>query len=391
MTEKTPIRILFVSEPGRYGVFLVVQQLIRFMHTRHPEISVDLAYSSRRSWPATAELAEEVRAHGGEAIDLNVGNAPELRDFPALLHLRKLIRRRRPQLIHCHSSKAGGLCRLLAALPGMPPVLYSPNAYYGMAKTGGKKEKFFNWIESWFGRTGHSHVVSADERRFGLEILKLPPRSLILINNGIATERFTAADAGQKNTARDQLGIPREGKLLITTGRDSAQKNYAPLYAALNRLMVADPKIFFAHAGSGSEQLRAGLAPAQRPRCFAYEFMADVRPLLWAADGFILTSFYEGLSVAMLEAVSCGLPLLLTDAPGIAGMGKYGLDIDWLPNPKTCDHFEAEVLQALTAWSRRPTPARPAQHAAARQHFNASTQADKVVRTYRWLIQTRKS
>jgi glycosyltransferase involved in cell wall biosynthesis len=379
-------RILLVSEPGTYGVFMVVRQLIHYLHRVHPEICVDWAYSSRRSWPDTFVLADAVRARGGEAIDLRVGNRPEPRDAQAMFRLLRLVRRRSPQVVHAHSSKAGGLCRLLALLPGFPPVLYTPHAFYGLARHGGIKGMFYNTLESILGRSGLIHVLAGDERRFALETLHLPARSLVLINSGIPVDQFVPADEAQKNAARDKLGIPREGRLLVTTGRDSPQKNYAPLYAALNRLLAGQPAVFFAHAGDGAVKFRGAMAAASRSRCFCFDHMADVRDLLWAADGFILTSFYEGLSVSMLEAFSCGLPLLLTDAPGFSLMRALGSNTVWMPNPSRCADFEAEVLKALQVWSRRVAVPSWKQHAIALAHFNPPIQFGKVVRVYEWLL-----
>ena len=379
-------RILMVSEPGTYGVFMVVRQLIRHLHRAHPEITVDLAYSSRRSWPETFALADEVRAHGGEAIDLRVGNSPEPRDARALIQLLRLVRRRSTQVVHAHSSKAGGLCRLLARLPGFPPVLYTPHAFFGLAGHGGIKEKFYNTLESILGRAGHVHVLATDERRFALETLRLPAHSLILINTGILADQFVPADAAAKSAARDRLGLPREGRLLVTTGRDSAQKNYAPLYAALNRFLPGQPACFFAHAGAGAGKRRDAMDASSRARCFCFEHLAEVRELLWAADGFILTSFYEGLSISMLEAYSCGLSLLLTEAPGFSLMRTFGRNVVWMPAPKCCADFEGEVLNALRTWSGRPAAPSREQHEIALRHFNTPIQSGKIVRLYDWLL-----
>jgi glycosyltransferase involved in cell wall biosynthesis len=224
--------------------------------------------------------------------------------------------------------------------------------------------------------------VVGDERRFARETLKLPARSLVLINTGIMAEQFVPATAAQKAAARDKLGIPREGKLLVTTGRNGPQKNYPPLYAALDRFLPAYPGVLFAHAGAGSLQLRERIHPDYRGRCYCFDFMADVRELLWAADGFILTSFYEAPSLSMLEAFSCGLPLLLTDAPGFSRMRVFGWQIDWMPAPKGCVDFATEVFTALKSWNERPAVSLAPQHAFALQNFNTPTQFSKVVRVY---------
>jgi glycosyltransferase involved in cell wall biosynthesis len=347
---------------------------------------VDWAYSSRRSWPDTLALAAEVRARGGEAIDLRVGNSPQPRDAQAMFRLLRLVRHRSPQVVHAHSSKAGGLCRLLALLPGFPPVLYTPHAYYGFARRGGVREKIYNTLETILGRLALTQVVVGDERRFAIETLRLSPRSLVLINTGILADQFFPADADRKNASRDKLGIPREGKLLVTTGRDSEQKNYTPLYAALNRFLAGQPAVFFAHAGGGSVKRREAMDAASRARCFCFDYMADVRDLLWAADGFIMTSLYEAPSLSMQEAFSCGLPLLLADAPGFSRLHAPGWNIVWMPDPNRCADFSTEVLKALQSWSGRPAVLSMEQHEFALRHFNTPIQFGKVAQVYEWLL-----
>lgn len=378
-------RILFVAEPGRYGVFFVVRQLFRYLREHHPEVIVDLAYSTRRGSEELLVMVEEVRARGGEAIDLQVSNAPELGDFSAARRLWSLVRRRSPQLVHAHSSKAGGLCRLLACLPGFPPVIYTPHAYYGLGRLGGKKEKLFNCIESLLGRIGRTQVVSSDERRFAVRDLKVPGRSVILINNGINVGHFTPPTPAEKAAARAKLGLPAAGKLLASLGRVGVQKNYPPLYAALQRLLAEQPDIAFAHVGIGATQCRDEVAAALRDRCYAFERMQDIRQLYWAADGFILTSQYEGMSASVLEASGCGVPLLLTDAPGLAVMRAYALQVDWMPNPAQSADFTGEVYRAMVTWSRRPPGAAPGQRESVCRNFDEQVQFSKMMRLYQWL------
>jgi glycosyltransferase involved in cell wall biosynthesis len=115
--------------------------------------------------------------------------------------------------------------------------------------------------------------------------------------------------------------------------------------------------------------------------------MDDVRSLLWAADGFILTSRYEGMSLSMLEAISCGIPLLLTNAPGLAVMHAHGLEAQWLPNPAHSEDFAADVLSALEVWAARPAVVSLKQHEFIRRNFNATIQFDKIVTLYANMVE----
>ena len=380
----TPLhRILLASEPGKSGVFVVVRDLVRYLHREHPGITVDLAYSSRRQLGEVDVLAAEVRARGGATLDLLVGNGPELADFDAARRLLALVWDRRPQVVHAHSSKAGALCRGLALLPGFPPVIYTPHAYYGIARRGGAKEFVFNTIERIFGRAGITACCSEDERAFAIEVLKLPASRLVTAINGIDTHLFAPASSSEKAALRAQLGIPPDGRLLVTTGRRCAQKNYEPLYAAVDRALAAHPGFRFAHAGEGALELAAGLEPVHRTRVHAFDHLAEPQLLMRAADGFVLTSRYEGLSLSMLEALCCGTPTLLTDVPGLKTIREMGFRwTRWLPAPDGAEFAEA-VEAGILAWLDTEPGVLEEQRALAVECFDQATQFEKLIALYR--------
>jgi len=109
-------RVLIVCEPGKDGVFDYAKDLISHLYQNHPEIIVDLAYSSKRSSPALEQFVKEIESRGGKTTDMRTGNAPQPADLRACREILRLVREGRPQVIHAHSSKAGGLCRLLHLL-----------------------------------------------------------------------------------------------------------------------------------------------------------------------------------------------------------------------------------------------------------------------------------
>ena len=373
-----------ICEPGIDGVFFIVNAIVRQILEKHPEITVDLAYSSRRSGEGLWDLIREMENHGGKTIDLKVGNAPSPADFRAMVQLLRFTRERGHQLVHAHSSKAGALARIarLIVPRSFPPVLYTPHAYYGMARLGGVKERSFDFIESVLGRIETTVCTSQDERDFALQELHLPASRVCVIDNGIDTDLFSPADQQIKSDARKTLSLPSSGKLLVTIGRDSMQKNYAPLYGALNTLLP-ESSWDFSHAGAGSFGLRNILLPQARKHCFAFEYLSTIPLLLKAADGFIMTSRYEGLSLAMLQAMSTGLPMILTDAPGFRFLKGIGFDqITWLPDPEKKPSIEENIREALQAWSEQPTEILLSQRELVCRHFSQPVQIEKLISLY---------
>lgn len=383
MRLRAPMRnILMVSEPGEYGVFDYVQNLTRHIWRAHPEVRVNFAYSSRRGSPALNTLVSEVIQRGGSVLDLDVGNAPGPADLGALRQLLKMVRTERPEVVHAHSSKAGALVRIAAALFNFPPVLYSPHAYYGLARKGGARELLYNTIEALLGRIGLTHCVSEDEAAFGKEVLRLPAQSLRVIHHGIDLHRFSpVTNAEEKRALRAKLGIPDvDAPLLVAVGRVSWQKNYEPLYAALSEVLPRG-RWFFAHAGAGAPELAQGLSDEAAHRCRTFPYLENIEDLLKAADAFIQTSLYEaGVSLALLQAIACGLPAILTNAPGTRTVKAMNLEtISWLS--QTCERgTRREIVQTLAGWTCPDPSARARQRDLALALLSAEKQLEQVFR-----------
>lgn len=387
-SESAPIRLLMVSEPGIDGVFTILNSIIRKILIEHPEIRVDLAYSSRRSCPMHRELIHEIEQRGGKTIDLRVGNAPSPADFIGMVRLMRFSKDRGHQLVHAHSSKAGALCRIarLIVPSSFPPVLYSPHAYYGMARLGNLKERFFDLIETMLGRVGVTICCSEDERVFAMKHLHIPASRLCVIDNGVDTTLFSPPLSGEKEAARAALSLPESGKLLVTIGRDSMQKNYGPLYRVLDS-MLPSGNWSFVHAGAGSLLLRAGLTPQAREKCFTFDHLETISLLLKAADGFVMTSRYEGLSIAMLSALSTGLPMFLTNAPGFRFLKKLGFDqIFWLPDPENPEALQDKLEESLRTWVEQPSEILLSQRELVCLHFSLPIQLEKLISFYKQSI-----
>lgn len=378
-------RLLIISEPGRDGVFVSVAGLIDHLHTYYSDVVVDFFYSSERPGPALLPLVEKIRSRGGAAVDLHIGSAPQIADIAAMIQILRYVRVYRPDVIHANSSKAGALARLAHFFPHFPPVLYTPHAYYGMSHLGGLKEFFFNSIEKFLGRFGITQNTSADERTFGKNILGIAPRSLVLIHNGIDVRRFSPVDAAIRKQRRIELGLPVEGKLLVTVGRRSHQKNYEFLYQALDKFIL-DSDVFFAHAGADSGVLRSTLSASAQERVFCWEHLDAPELLLQAADAFVMTSIYEGLSLSMLQALACGLVPILSDAPGLRMLKKLNFnDVLWVPLAKSSQDSLDPLLSALTHWAHSPEKNLIEQRQLVLQFFDQRIQYEKLVTLLRYL------
>lgn len=344
---------LIVVEPGLDGVFRHVEGLINYLFAEG--VRVHLAYSSRRSGTAMLQLVERVRLAGGEVMDLKVSNIPQLGDVPAFFRLLAMVRRLRPDVIHAHSSKAGALARCVAGVVRHPLCIYTPHAYYGLAKPPWLRVRFFNRVERWLGRIGFTIAISRDEADFGAEKLRVPRAHMLIVHNPVDATRFAPPTPAERAAARARFGIPEHAVVIATIGRMCWQKDPETAYQAVAPLCAEHPQLMFLHLGWGKwKEYLLGLAQrlGYGPRLRILDYVDDPRSFYHAVDGILISSRYEaGWPLVLLEAMACNLPIVTSTCPGMSDVGRAGLSHLWTFAPED----QAGCTAAVRRWlAQRP-------------------------------------
>jgi|GEM_PF-463604 len=327
-------RILQVFEPGVDGVFRHVEGLVEFL-LRQKDWKVGIAYSSVRSSEGLFSLVDSVRASGSPAIDLKVGNALGFGDFRALLQLRRLIKDFRPDIVHAHSSKAGGLARLPFVLPNVP-TFYTPHAYFGMGPHKGLKSMLFDNIERILATRATTIHVSPEEAEFANVKLRLTSQFEKPIPNGVDITRFCPpSDEDTKSRRKEEFGIPSYAWVLGSIGRLSFQKDPESLYEAFAQLKqrFPDQQIRLLHVCSGNTNELDGIKALASKLGIEKEivypsYRKDPQVFFHAMDAFCLTSRYEGMPLSAVEAIASGLPLVLANSPGLRCFGQPDYELN---------------------------------------------------------------
>lgn len=345
------MNILVASEPGADGVFRYTEGLCQFLLQQGAR--VHLAYSDRRACARLPDLVRRIEQAGGRTLNLGVANRPCLADASALFRLRRFVLEIRPDVIHGMSSKAGALSRALRLLGVSGVFVYHPHAYVGFRPTRGRVDFLYDLVERLLGRFSHTVASSSDEAGYASQRLRLPARRVHLIENGVDLTRFQPATAERRRTLRRAFGLPENALILGTLGRTSAQKDPFTLYHAFAGARASRPDLYLFHLGRGEfDSALSTLArePALAGHVIRQSYLDDTLPFYQAIDGFCLTSRYEGHSIAAIEALACGLPLILSDAPGNRGYAHLGLSHLHTAQPGDIDAF----TQAILRWADSP-------------------------------------
>jgi len=340
------MKVLLVSEPGVDGVFRHVERLCHFLLEHGHEVL--LAYSTRRGSDRLYQLITELESRRFPTLDLKVENAPGPGDLPAFLALWRFQQKHRPDVIHGHSSKAGFLVRALRLVGAHQPLLYTPHAYYRMNDPHNAKARFFHTCERVLGHIGSTVNIGGSESAFARTALGIPPARQFMILNGVDCARFAPADAETKQKLRAELGIPAGAKVLGSVGRCSAQKDPLTMYRAVQLAHEQHPDLYFLHVGQGefAEDVDAFSAShAMGAWSKRLPYLPQPDSFYKMLDGFILSSLYEGMSYATLEAISTGLPLILTRAPGNEDFDHFGLSHVFLGEPRDPESLSTAIDQ----------------------------------------------
>lgn len=246
-----------------------------------------------------------------------------LRALRALRGLARQMDRDSPDLVWAHARMAVLLVRLIAVwrhLRGrpLPPLAIT---FHGLP----------------FG-PGHRPLTSRLAVHLERAFLRLmPPHHLLFLSQEAARQFAATVDRGG-HLARHRVHViencscldplpriaPHPSPLLVMTGRSGYQKDHATAARILPHLPT-DYRLALCGGGTEDPTFRArfaratGLPPAEIDRRVRFLGpLRDIRPLLQEADLFLMTSRYEGMPIAALEAFEAGLPLATTDIPGMA-------------------------------------------------------------------------
>lgn len=308
------LRALIVSQPTDYGVAVCVRHLVEGAVAAGHEVTVACPGSLEGPLSSWVESAEATHR------PLDLRRAPSVRDFSILLTLRRMAKR--CDVLHLHSSKAGALGRLAVLslpAPQRPAVVFTPHSWSW--EVGGRAAVLYRWIERRLAPTAAIVAVSEEEASEGRAVLGSTAGPLIVIHNGVDRERFRPDGP----VAERDLSAP----LIVCVGRLSEQKGQDVAIRALARMRYpfARLRLVGGESTTGArERLEAlardaGVSDRVEWRGMATDAAAELR----AADVVIAPSRWEGMSLALLEAMACGAAVVATSVSGSAALGKAGI------------------------------------------------------------------
>ncbi|MGC9970679.1 MAG: glycosyltransferase [Bryobacteraceae bacterium] len=327
---------------------------------------------------APSAFEEELAAAGVPVFSLRM--RPGSASLAGFVRLASILRKLRPQILHCHMFHANLLGRVVRLICPLPVVISTAHSILESSRQSGEargRERLYRMTD----RLSDAMVAVCDAgaRRYA-EAGVAPERKLRVIPNGVDTKRFQP-DAEVREETRHRLGAGHEF-VWLAAGRLHWKKDYPTMLRAFASQQLGLLLI----AGEGPEEsaLRA-LAAELKANVRFLGLRADVPELMNAANGFLLSSTVEGLPLALLEAASSALPCVATDAGGVAEIvldGRTGFLVP--PGDPAALGAAMCRLRGTTPQVRRQMGQAAREHAVA--HFDMAVVVARWERLYEELL-----
>ncbi|MEK7642963.1 MAG: glycosyltransferase family 4 protein [Patescibacteria group bacterium] len=323
-------KILYFSTKSVYGgAQRYILDLIDYLPKDHYEIHVA---AGGKGQLATAVIERNVPYHELQGLERDVN---PLMDIRSLIHIWRLIRKIRPDIIHLNGSKVSVLGAISGRIAGVPHIVSSTHGWPFLEERPRWQRKLIKLIAkiaSWFQDT--IICVSELDYMIGIREHVANQKKLQQIHNGVDPRKHIFLD---RSDARERLlkrqHIPRQDYIITgTLGEYTKNKGLHYLIEAARHIVDIQPNILFLLMGWGEEKeylLERIAAYRLENQVIIVDALPEAFTYLKAFDIFIHPSVKEGFSYVLLEASLAELPIITTQVGG---------------NPEIIENFKTGLL-----------------------------------------------
>lgn len=348
--------------------------------------TVFTVYSRANHW------LEPIRELGVPVISLDCAGP---RDLPrAIKNFSRWLRANRPDVIHSHLWAANVVARVGGRLAGVPVVssVHNPDheeaAWSDGADVSRGKRRIVKGIDRWTARVGNERLIAVSEyvRQSANRHLKFSLDEIDLLYNPIDIDALTTTPNKNREELLRELGLPADAIVLLNVARLSPQKGLIHALRALPKIIEKYPQAHLLSVGATTDPAwHAQLKSEAQNIGVADHFHAlgtrrDVTDFLRACDVFVFPSLYEGLGIALIEAMAAGCACVATTAGPIPEFVENQRDGILVP-PADPEAMAAAVCELLANPERRKQLAASARQTALAR-FQPQAAANRLTQIY---------
>jgi len=322
-------------------------------------------------------------------------NCHSTRDIPkGISRLRTWLRANRPDLIHSHLWAANIIGRIAGRLTGIPVISsvhnpdHEPQAWSDGADVSLIKRHAVKSLDRWTANIGSDRMVAVSDyvRKSAARDLHFALDSIELVYNPFDVDLMQAPVGKSRAEILRELGLPADAVILLNVARVAPQKGLLYAVRALPEILRQYPLVHLISVGATSDaRWTTELKREAEALVVAHHFhlvgaQRNVVDYLRACDIFVFPSLYEGLGIALIEAMAAGCVCVATDTGPIPEVVQNGKDGILVPTADS-DALARAVCDLLGDPARR-SQLRAAAKQSAFSKFQPKQQAERLTRIY---------
>ena len=246
--------------------------------------------------------------------------------------IKTLVDERHYDIVHCHSPIGGVIARLACriARKNGTKVVYTAHGFHFF-----KGAPLLNWFLFYpierFCSSLTDVLITINQEDFNRALDWNVCQVEFVHGIGVHTKEFLNEDV-DRSKLRSEFGFDDDDFVFMSTGQLSVRKNHEVIIRAMAK--IQDPKVKYLIVGFGelSEKYKTLIRELGiEKRVVLAGYRGDVKQLLHIVDAYAFPSLQEGLPVALMEAMSVGLPIVCSKIRGNVDLIENGQG-GWLYN-----------------------------------------------------------
>ena len=270
--------------------------------------------------PDPGQLPDELRKAG---IRSKIIPFHKTYDLKAARRIARFIKSNKFDVLHSHSMLTNIISRVAGKLANVPVSVSTEHLTMELARGGRSgetierlKARYYRILDNYTSQFNQQVIAVSNAVRDDLIEQGIPAERITVIQNGINIPDIDP-DAGER--IRRELGVKPEDTVIGAVGRLSPQKDYPTLLRAFKEVKRSCPRAILLIAGDGYlrenlEKLTDELGIRERVKFLGYR--SNILEVVSSFDIYVLSSLWEGLPLAVLEAMAMGKPVVATNVPG---------------------------------------------------------------------------
>lgn len=338
------MRILYVSTiSNTINAFLIphIKMLVDQGH------HVDVACNVQR------EIDKSILELDCKVYDISFSRTPlKKANIKAYYDLKKLITNKKYDLVHTHTPVASAVTRLACKNINETKVFYTAHGFHFYNGAPIKNWIIYYSLEKWLSSYTDTLVTINKEdyerakNNFRAERVEYVP------GVGLDMDKIKNVVVDKK-VKRQEIGVPQDSFIILSVGELNKNKNHEVIIRAIAKLN--NPNIEYVICGEGVletylRKLSNKLGVSDKVHLLG--FRKDIPEICKISDVFTFPSLREGLGMAALEAMACGLPIITSNVHGIVDYSiedKTGYNC----RPKDVDGFSKSIKKIFESKSLR--------------------------------------